>query len=1390
MRYIQEAAADLLTGKNLQQNPIYHMPDQKDGVCVFLLSSSFEYDMELIKNMPPPRTNYKSIIIPSSVGGKIGPFSFKYQLSKQEYAKRLQYVQSMKMVPQLTVLKPPINKTSKENVYVSLTDVMRSISEQFHALSPEYIISNAPTMLTQLLTLFPNTQKKIFVIDSNRFKIYDGENQTAMKSDLINGLMAAYTDGKVPPSRADVTFVFRNGSNDYKMDLKAQCNIEKLHQMQESIGSPFKGNFAVTAAKSEDIDDMLASLKNDADDPELTDGHSINQTLTQLKRQLNVQSDGTATRDTEYDAKAFAINTALLHRITPDTGNVSNYKKLSDSMSDGGDHPVEDRIIGTAAQTLSEIRSTSAEDTTSKSVSSPRELVIRKGIGQIQLSALDIDKMQSVTDVPLPEPTRPLRITTTNPGAMKGSKFQSATREYEEKMMQQDIVASFMTLQKLPDGFNVTNVEVTDASTPLSMMNNWRVHLKNKRTGTQSHFDIYVPQVKNGSYVYNGTRYNIGKQDFPIPVMKINPKLVMLTSNYNKISVTRYDTKSLVDISAMLKAVKTADNSDGTNPYVKAGISTATNSTFISTIEYDEYARRWLYFENKQSGCRIVFNREACLKEFGFVNVQENEFCIGMVNKVPIVINTETGLDRHEKSITEIILDNLPDELRAVYNKTKPGKIFMYAEIKAGVKAPLGVAIAAWEGMTSLLERSGCQYKFISAREDAHGYLKIQFSDKTLAIQNTLLNQLIFNGFYRVNTKAYTFDQFDVPISNSNSVFIDIFNESFFKRYSQLTMFNTCYSFFVDAITEDVCRHYHIPSNLCDMLIYATKLLCDNSYVAETRSSLYRIRSSEIIPAIIHAELAREISRYNNNVGSKTKDVKFSINPMAVMNVLNKLETVSPLSALNPMVELHEKEIVSLKGFHGVNEDKAYSRTKRSYEDSMIGKIALSSPNNASVGINRQLTIDPKLESVRGYTIDDNPLDTDYNDLQLASFSEMFTPGTVSRDDAIRTAIATSQTSHIVSTADAEPVLVSNGLDEIMASYVSDEFAVVARNDGKVLEINDGYMIVQYKDNSKQAIPVSDRYSFNVGSGFFVDNKLRSNFEANDSFKKGDILAYHEKFFSKDSAGIVRANMGPLAKVALCGLYSTYEDAGLMTEKMSKRLATTIAMQQSHKLNATDDVEYMVTIGDEVEIGDPLIVFGLGDTGDAAVDNFLKAFQSSSKNILDSAKRTIKSKHAGRVVDVRMYTVKSLDRLSPSLFELFDKYFKENIRKRKILDKHDKSNNVYKMDTLYTLPTGPLKGPTIKGVTCDVLIEFYIAHDDEVSVGDKCVVYAASKQVISEVIPAGQEPYAESTPNEEISMFVAPSSILKRMIPSVVMTASANKVLVELKKKIREIWEK
>lgn len=1390
MAMIYQETTDLSGGKNLVRVPIYSMPDQKDGIAVFLLSGSYEYDLELIKRMPPPRTNYRNIIIPYSLVGKIGTANFKYSIPGSKYNERVQYLQKQKMVPQLIVSKPQFSKTSQTNVYIPISDVFRQLNQVIRGMSNDYIEQNVMNMMSQFLQLFPNTKKKIWVIDTNRFKIYDGENTDAIGSDLVNAVLMSAINGSKAKLSHDTTFIFRSGGMDYKMDLRSDMSdAEGVKRMCEKIGIPFKSQHRQPLATDEDLDTMMNDLKSEQgeEESESSSRGSLSQTVAALKAKYDVKTDA-APKDTLTSAKTMEINAQLLHRITPDAAKINDYKKISSQIVSGGDHPVENSIIDKASQELSGTRAASNSDTAMNAISNPRELKIRQNVGKIQLDKLDLTSLSSVTDVPIPPPIHPLRITTTNPGAMKGTSVPKISQIYEEQMMDQDIVATFMNLGKLPEGFTVTGVEVTDMSSPVSLLNNWKINLKNKRTGSQQHINVYVPILQNGKFYHNGTWYSIQKQDFPIPVLKINPKLVMLTSNYNKISVMRYDTKSLVDLTQMMKAVNSVTKPDGTNPYVKPGSSSMTNSRFISTIEYDEYAKRWYSFENPNVKCRIVFNREQCLREFGFVTVDENEFCIGMIDDVPIVLNTDTGLDRHERSITEILLTVLPEDVRKIFDKIKPTKISMYAQIKISVLIPLGVAIAAWEGISSLLKKSNAQYKFINGREDTTGFIVFKFKDRSLAIKNTIVNQLIFNGFYRINTKDYNFDEFDTPIMDSNSIFVDICNNTFFRQYSQLTTFITMYHFFMDAITADVCNHYHVPNDVAGLLIYAANMLADNNFTRETTSSLYRIRSSEIVPAIIHYILARAISKYNNGVGSKKKDNKLVVNPNELINELENVETVSSANALNPMVELHQNETISLKGYRGVNDERAFTRTKRSYEDSMIGKMAMSSPNSAGVGINRQLTIDPKIESVRGYTSTKGP-DEDYNDLQLASFSELLTPGTVSRDDAIRNAIATSQTSHIVSTTDAEPVLISNGVDEIAASYLSDEFVVMAKEDGKVIEINDGYMIVQYKSGKKQAIPVMDRYSFNSGSGFYVDNKLKTNFEVNDSFKQNDILAYHEKFFSKDSSGMVRMNIGPLAKVAFCGLYSTYEDAGLITEKMSKKLATSVTMKQASKLEATDDVEFVVKVGDEVEIGDPLIIFGLGDTGDKAVDTFLQAFQKAGTNLADTAKRVIRSKHAGRVVDVRMYTIKSMDKLSPSLFELLDNHFKENIKKRRILDKHDKSNSVYKLDTLYTLPTQPLKGSSIKGINCDVMIEVYIEHDDEVSVGDKCVVYAASKQVISEVIPEGLEPYAESTPDEEISMFVAPSSILKRMIPSVLITGAANKVLIELKRQIKEIWE-
>ena len=1410
----------------------FRLPSDTSDVSVFLLSDSFEYDIELIKQFPHPKNNYRRVLVPYRFIDRIGGRPVRYLLQQNEYNQKLTYIQKQKIIPQLIAIRFPYEKSYKENLYIPFSELVSKISPLMKLQSPNYIRQNIFNIWGQIANKNNYSRKKVMWIDTKRFTIYKNPTQETFRTDIINALLAAYLLNPVDElKRINLVMIFSAPEADYKFDLSTFEDRDRirLRQMLDKIGTAIapsstpeediESNRNASSSldeieqdakeaeqKEQDTKVLQQSMEKPTEPPKQTDEdlariqkngrtatNELKATINAIMTQYNIPKDDSINqtkrnRDQMFATKAFGLNAELMNRTQGGVqADMDRSNKLSDELSQMADSPVEQQLISQAAKKIANQTQTANTTSVLASTSSAREEKMRLQMGQLKLNNVTFDKLTSIADVPKPKPIRPNQITTTSRGAMQGTGFINVTKEYEDKLMDRDIVATLMGLSKPSDGFYVTKVEIQDVSNVTSLMNNWKITLKSKESGLQNVVNIRIPKMFNGRFYTNGTWYSIDKQDFPIPVLKINPKTIIITSNYNKITVSRYDTKSLVDFIALRKVIDKQVNPDGSNKFVKIGGNSNANARYVSTIEYDEFAKVWYSLTAPEANAEFCFNRTDCLKKWQFVSVKENEFCCGMIDKVPVVIDTDTGKTRQGKTLVQTVVDVLPALIQEEFNKTKPGKTSMYATIKIGGTVPLGVAIAAWEGITSLLKTSGVEYQLVESRFKDPNYLLYPFKDKTLAIKNTILAQLVFNGFYRLNTKGYNFADFDNPIMESNSVYVDLFNQHFFSQYSQLTTFITYYNFFMDAITADVCNHYNMPNTLPGLLIYSANLLCDNNHKNEFDSTLYRVRCSEIIPAMIHYHLAVEMSKYNNKTGSRSRKSKFMFNPNCIVQELTELETCNQMSALNPMIELHAREVCSTKGFRGVNNNRAYSEARRSYNDSMIGKIAMSSPNSANVGIQRQLTVDPKIESVRGYTSAEERNHLEYNDLNLASFSELLTPGTVSRDDAIRLAIGCSQTGHIVSVAEGSPALISNGVDEIVPAYLTEEFSVMAEHDGKVLEIADGYMIVEYKNQEKRAIPVGSKMGFNSGSGFYVDNTLVPNFEAGKSFKQNDILAYHALYFSKDSTGQIRMNIGPLAKVAFYGNYFTYEDSGAITQGLSKKLSTKVIMKEIVKLDATEDIDKIVQVGDEIEIGDPIVTFGLGDTGDKSVDNFLRAFGANAED--DSFKRVIKADHAGTVTDVKIYTNKSLDKLSPSLFKIVDAHFKENRKKRAILDKYDNTSSVFKMGTLYDKPTEPLKTPSIKGINTDVLIEVYIAHDDEASVGDKLVDYGACKQIISEVIPEGLEPYSEFRPEESIDVFQAPSSILKRMVPSLVVNAAGNKVLIELKTACRKIWE-
>lgn len=1415
---IQEAVT-FSTGVNFQ--PVQRklrLPETDSGTTIYLLSSSYEYDIHMIKATPPPKLKYKHVLIPRKVIDKLGPKIFRFFKAESEIIEKTQYLYNQKIQPALIPMKAPYKSQYDENLYIPMSEFIKQVDSHFNLLPMQYIKDNIFDIFKWTFNFFnPKAARRIIIIDTARFRLNKALSPADYQSGLINALLTAFifqSEDKIPS--IPITLLFRNEIADYKFDLSKfnKTSITRMKEMLKRIGTVSaveadeSSDFDTDKPPSEEIDPIDREISNITDKVKSLSTIETPDDLKRFEASEKASTDITSTiqavaaklgktdedmqnnappADTQNQAAITKVRAQMTAKTTGQqlSLNPNTFKTLDAQMTAGGNNPVENQLLRDAAKTIAqtEVEPIDTSDTLNTTTSA-RELEIRQQIGQIKLGNSDFKTITSISDMPLPIRTTPRRLTTTNPGAMKGTGFSKIGQAYEKNLLQRDIVATFMNLSSLPDGFYVTDVQLTDVSTSLSLMDNWRVTLKNKVSGKSNVINIRVPKMKNSRFYMDGMWWNIGKQDFPIPILKVSNNDVMITSNYNKMSVTRYETRSLVTISALIKILGGLE----VNPYVTTGSSIKANTGFVSTIEYDEFAKRWFSFKTKE-GFELYFNRVFCMKQYSFVTIQSNEFCCGMNNKVPIIINTETGLTRDGKTLTDIMVSILPQDLQDKYRKFKPGKLSMYTEVKVmGIKIPVGLAIAAWEGLKKLFAKANVQAKYVPRNFDDSSYFTIPFKDRIIAIPNTIPNQLLFNGFYTINTRAYNVADFEIPIMNQESVFVDIFNNNnIFRDFPQLTTFVTNYQFFVDAITKDVCNHYNLPDDIVGMLIYATKLLSDNNFTGENHAPLYRVRSSEIIPAIIHDRLAHAISNYNNKTGSKHKSTTFTFDVNAVINELRTIPTVNPVSTLNPMIELHSQETISKKGFHGVNNDRTYTLDKRTYDNSMVGKMALTSSNDSNVGINRQLTAAPKITSLRGYTAN-KAMDDKFDDLELASFSELITPGTVSRDDSIRTAIACSQTGHIIATADSAPVLISNGIDEVIPAHLSEDFSVLAEKDGKVIEMNEQYMIVQYKDGEKQAINIGLKSGFNVGGGFYVNNQLKANFELNESFQKNDILAYHPGHFTKDSTGMIRLNIGPMMNVAFTGIYSTYEDAGLVTTKASKRLMSELIMKQDTKISATDHIEKVVRVGDEIEIGDPLIIFGLGDSGDKSIDKLLTAFGSRAADMLAASKRIIKSQYAGTVVDIKMYTIRNMDSLSPSLFTILNTHFNENIEKRKILDKHDKSDSPYKLNTLYTLPTQPLKTPSIKGITTDVLIEIFISHKDEASVGDKLAIFGASKQILSEVVPEGLEPYAESNPNEEISLFVAPSSILKRMIPSMVINASGNKVLCALKDEVQKIW--
>lgn len=632
--------------------------------------------------------------------------------------------------------------------------------------------------------------------------------------------------------------------------------------------------------------------------------------------------------------------------------------------------------------------------------SSKRDEELRKRQQELQLKGTKLKDLEAIdaSTIKLRETDISSKVKSTNKN-VHTVRYPDFEKSYNDTLYKKDMSDIIMSLNNKSLPVFVKDIKVEDTSDELNLKETYTVTLEDSNRVRHT-LKVDMPVFMDDKFMYlGGNKKIIIKQLAMKPVVKTSPDSVQICTNYNKMFIRRYGQKVSPKIEKLNKLFSSNEKYPGIT-YLR-GNHRDDNIKFKSSIEYDELSSH--YDRIIAGNTKFLFSQKEVNEELEKLKltVKDNELCIGFKGKEPILLN----LDTHSvdgKDIVDLIVENSSKEFVEKYNETKVGKKFMYSRSKVMRREiPTVLLICFYEGISTVLKKANIKHYFSDTRvrinPEEEGI--VEFSDGYLVYDKyPFENSLLMNAFADIPTKAFSYADLD-----DKEAYLDIFDAMYGSRGLGGYLLNF-YEFMIDPITEGVLRDLGYPTDLVELILYANKLLVDNQCMKEYKADIYRVRSNEIVNVYLYNALAEAYVRYKQTSNNKNP-VKMSIPRDAVLKEILTAQTIEDYSILNPIVELEKSRAITPKGPSGLNQARAYTEEKRSYDKSMLGICAISTSPDAGCGVVRQLTLEPNIIGPRGYIQNkENKLD-ELKDVNLFAPAELLSPLGVTRDDTIRTAI-------------------------------------------------------------------------------------------------------------------------------------------------------------------------------------------------------------------------------------------------------------------------------------------------------------------------------------------------------------------------------------------------
>lgn len=969
---------------------------------------------------------------------------------------------------------------------------------------------------------------------------------------------------------------------------------------------------------------------------------------------------------------------------------------------------------------------------------------------------------------------------------MLKSSVQTFDHEYVTKLMEKDLVTNLVSFNT--QGMFLKEITTEDTSDELDKTVAYKAKYEDVHHKEHT-IKFTLPKVDERGYcMINGTLKTLKKQRVVVPICKISNVRVSLSSDYNKFLVERNTSVAHSLLNHVDKILKAVDRK-----YVIAIINSMKFPNTTLPYDYTAIASKYIKIVlKKHDVVTLYFNYPerynwlktdtgvvpADIEAIKAIEDETRSTFVGITKQNTAIFMTLSGevmiFNYRDGTVVDkgiCILDLLCSTL-----DVSVSRLSEWVDFKLLNKTvPMAFALSYRFGLSYMLNYTKTKYKIIGKNKRTQtksSDIVITFADAKLIIPRApLVNSLIFAGLNNFDLSKVEIDAMD-----GKDVYFELLQS---KRISphNLKGIDDYFEMFLDPITKDVLFRMGEPTDTKDLLIRATQLLTTEDHIPPASEANYRYRSYERFNTAVYKSIARALATYRNKAVGATN--KMSISEFEVKQLIIQDQLMENVDVINPINDIKYRAEYGHSGFGGRQSIDTFMVEDRQYPDDGLGTMSEATVDNAKTGFTASLSANPVITNMRGMS--KAVKSEDLNPNQILSVSSMLVP-CVTNDDGKRANFVSIHLSQYMPTKKAQPSRIRTGFEEIIAHRTTPPFAYSAVEDGKVESIDEnvGIITVFYpKSKTRVAIKFGEEYTNNGGGGFYCTQNVTINgFKVGDTFKRGDVITYNNRFFTPDAySKQVAWNIGVLTNVVLIDANDTLEDSSIISNRLAEDLEVNPVFVKDIVLKKNTTIHKFADIGTKISSVDPLIVF---DQSEMTDDMFGSLDDEAIKLLEKLNKKLARAGSNGEVVKIDMFYKSNITEVSPTIGALMTL-----VNRRKAAIRKAAGNAVNNTD--FPLKTNIKSSDRISGVTLDdetVIIRFFIKDTSKMSGGDKIEFDSSLKSVCTSVT----EPWEVEDGSVTCDAWFSSIGISNRIILSPLITGIGNRCVEKLERDILDMY--